>query len=189
MSHLQAIEFAGTGGGGSLMKTLPSLDADEYESDPPPTYAWHTYEKISFTWEFHNSLSIPITITDPDGMGGTNQLSAPALYQPKPGVSYPQSAAMGEPLHSLTVPADGSRNIMIIWHTRGICDQLSRFGPDGSQQFSAIHLRYTVLGLFHKSEWVNLYIPDDSIDNQYLFGLNYPSRSLCPDGYPLITSK
>lgn len=168
------------------MKTLPSLDADEYESDPPPTYAWHTYEKISFTWEFHNSLSIPITITDPDGMGGTNQLSAPALYQPKPGVSYPQSAAMGEPLHSLTVPADGSRNIMIIWRTRGTCD---RFGPDGSQQFSAIHLRYTVLGLFHKSEWVNLYIPDDSIDNQYLFGLNYPSRSLCPDGYPLITSK
>ena len=36
---------------------------------------------------------------------------------------------------------------------------------------------------------MNLYIPDDSIDNQYLFGLNYPSRSLCPDGYPLITSK
>jgi hypothetical protein len=191
VSHLQAIEFAGTGGGGSLMKRLPSVDADEYESDPPPTYGWHTDEKISFTWEFHNSLSIPITITgaDPDGMGGTNQLSAPALYQPKPGVSYPQSAAMGEPLHSLTVPADGSRNIMIIWHTRGSCDQLSRFGPDGSQQFSAIHLRYTVLGLFHKSQWVNLYIPDDSIDNQYLFGLNYPRRSLCPDGYPLITYK
>lgn len=27
VSHLQAIEFAGTRGGGSPMKTLPSLDA------------------------------------------------------------------------------------------------------------------------------------------------------------------
>ena len=58
------------------MKTLPSLDADEYESDPPPTYAWHTYEKISFTWEFHNSLSIPITITGAPGRHGRHE---PAL--------------------------------------------------------------------------------------------------------------
>ena len=60
VSHLQAIEFAGTGGGGSLMKTLPSLDADEYESDPPPTYA------LAHVREDQLHLGVPQLAVDPD---------------------------------------------------------------------------------------------------------------------------
>ena len=191
VAHLEAIAFVDTGGGGSVMKRLPTSDADQYVSDPPPTYGWHTNQQITYSWLFHNTLSVPITITgaDPDGMKGTNQVSAPSLYQPKPGVGYAQTLKQAEPLNSLEVPADGVRDILIIWHTQGDCNRLSRFGPNTSQLFSAINLRYTVLGVVHRSRWVNLYIPDDTLDNQYLFGLGYPKTSVCPDGYPLATYK
>ena len=150
VSHLQAIEFAGTGGGGSLMKTLPSLDADEYESDPPPTYAWHTYEKISFTWEFHNSLSIPITITGRTRTAWAARTSSPpqrSTSQNPESATHNQRRWVSRFTRSpfpQTVPKHHDH----LAHA-GYLRPASRFGPDGSQQFSAIHLRYTVLGLFH----------------------------------------
>src|SRR5437016_4536819 len=84
VSGVRAVGFTGTGGGGAIgMRLLPPTDAASYDlpADAPPTYGWRRGATILYGFVFHNSLSVPITVTGPTGDedGQTGLLTEPRL--------------------------------------------------------------------------------------------------------------
>jgi hypothetical protein len=192
MSSAQAIRFTGTGGGGPVgMPPLKNPEANLYDrpSDAPPNFGWHRGGYVLLGYLFHNSLSVPITITGAkrDGLNGS-ALSDPALYVPSGNRHEAYDLGHIKPLRDLHIAAGGDAEIVLVWRSQGRCADVATSTADGatSSLVERVHLEYTVLGIFHESEWVPMSEAQaPAASGAYLFAVTAPRADQCPDGYPL----
>jgi hypothetical protein len=176
------------------MRHLTPFNADSYDlaSDAPPNFGWHRDSRVFFSFIFHNSLSVPITITGlaSAGEGPSAMLNRVRLYQPRPPFTYADTRPQTmEPMHDLHIPAGGDRDIVMVWYTHGSCTKLATpAGQASSESVLQLHLAYRVMDIFSESQLVGLSMPDATNDGtpSPLFSISTPHTADCPGGYPLI---
>jgi hypothetical protein len=191
VSSEQAVGFTGTGGGGAVqMAVIKNPDASSYDvpSDVPQAYGWRRGGYVFLSYLFHNSLSVPITVTGVAPTKGTRTfLSDPTLYVPRPPRTDVYQLSLAEPLRDLSIAAGGNKEIGLLWRARGICSYWAKQAGGGqlSVPVDSVRLNYTVFGIFHETQTVPMSESQQSDGSTgYLFSVFAARTSQCPDGYP-----
>ncbi len=191
----RALSYTGTGGlvpdGLSLLKPL---DASDYfpASDAPPSYGWHRGGEVFASFVFHNSLSVPVTITGVDHPppDETWLLAGPELRRPRPGVTLASAPGQTRPAGSVHVGAGQDVELDLLWRAVDACTsgQVVAGSPGGSWTgVQSIRIRYQVLPFITHTQTVSIASPvsqpEDGLPGE-AFDVAAPVKRQCPAGYP-----
>jgi hypothetical protein len=113
-------------------------------------YAWKPGGRFVVTLDFHNSASVPVTITGVDSTfrGWVGAISGPTLQN----ASADTLEAVAGRFHAVRVPADGNRALAIVFHANP--NPKVECGTDYSDDSAT--LRFTTLGIFHNTQEIPL---------------------------------
>jgi hypothetical protein len=114
-------------------------------------YAWKRGGRFVVTLDFHNSASVPVTITGVDSTPSSDwvgTISGPTLQNASDASLEPVAGRF----HPVRVPADGSRALAIAFHANpnpGV-----ECGTDYSDDSATLH--FATLGIFHNTQEIPL---------------------------------
>jgi hypothetical protein len=113
-------------------------------------YAWKPGGRFVVTLDFHNSASVPVTITDVDSTPRAwfGAISGPTLQN----ASAASLEPVAGPFHPVRVPADGYRPLAIVFHANP--NPKVGCGTDYSVDSATLH--FTTLGIFHNTQEIPL---------------------------------
>jgi hypothetical protein len=110
-------------------------------------YRWRPGGRYVVTYAFHNSASVPVTITGVDHTFGAwvGAISGPTLQN-----ATPNFELLAGPFHPVRVPADGFREVAMVFHAnpKGECGSI--------YSVDAVTLHFTTLGIFHNTQQIPL---------------------------------
>ena len=197
LRNAEALSYTGTGGlVPDGMTILKPMDASEYDfgQGAPPSYGWHRGGQVFASFMFHNSLSVPITITGvvqppPDEI---DLLSGAQLRRPRPGVSLaskPSQTQLAGPVH---VGAGQDVELDLLWRASNAACADIPAGSAGtswiSQQSVDLHF-YQIIPFITQTQDVSIANPSNPPDDGSpgeAFNVAAPTRKLCPAGYPPV---
>jgi hypothetical protein len=139
------------GSGGTAPVGLTVVAKTPFALGGTDLYAWKRGGRFVVTLDFHNSASVPVTITGVDSTPSGDwfgAISGPTLQNASDASLEPVAG----PFHPVRVPADGYRALAIIFHanpnSRVAC------GTDYSADSATLH--FTTLGIFHNTQEIPL---------------------------------
>src|SRR5437763_7672826 len=114
----------------------------------PTAYGWRAGGRYVVELGFHNTASVPITITGTDGtyadqvgaISGPTLQNATANFRVVPGT-----------YHAVRIPADGTRIVAFVFHA----NPHAACSPDVYTD-SSVTVHFTALGVFHDTQTVQL---------------------------------
>jgi len=114
-------------------------------------YAWKPGGRFVVTLDFHNSASVPVTITGVDSTPRGDwfgAISGPTLQNASGNTLEPVAGRF----HPVRVPADGYRALAIVFHANP--NPRVGCGTDYSDDSATLH--FTTLGIFHNTQEIPL---------------------------------
>jgi hypothetical protein len=130
------------------LRILP--DDTEMIAGGPRVFGWRPGGTLDVTLQFHNSASVPVTITgvDPTPKHWVGMISGPTLEKADPGTLEPVKAAF----RPVRVAADAYGALTLVFHAnaRAVCSA----GSGSTMDSVTVH--FTTLGLFHDTQSVPL---------------------------------
>jgi hypothetical protein len=143
------------GSGGSDPGGLAVVAKTPFALGGTNLYAWKPGGRFVVTLAFHNSASVPVTITGADSTPRGDwfgAISGPTLQN----ASVGSLQSVAGRFHPVRVPADGYRALAIVFHAN----------PNPKVECGTIYsndsvtLHFTTLGIFHNSQ--NIPLGDDA---------------------------
>jgi len=130
------------------LRILPSGAEDVVGG--PRAFGWRSGGIYDVTLQFHNSASVPVTITGVDRTPGhwDGMISGPTLQRADPGSLEPTNGAF----RPVRIAADGYGALTLVFHANphAVCV----VGAASSVKDVGVH--FTTLGLFHNTQTVAL---------------------------------
>jgi hypothetical protein len=118
--------------------------------DGPAAYRWRRGGRYVVQMDFHNSASVPITVTgvdrtSPDWVG---PLAGPRLMNSSMNMRLQRG-----PFHAVRIPADGDRVIALVFYANphAMCEKAG-----GSMTAGVATVHFTTLGVFDETQAVPL---------------------------------
>ena len=114
-------------------------------------YAWKPGGRFVVTLDFHNSASVPVTITGVDSTPRGDwfgAISGPTLQNASGNTLEPVAGRF----HPVRVPADGYRALAIVFHA----NPNPRVGCGTDYSDDSATLQFTTLGIFHNTQEIPL---------------------------------
>ena len=189
----QAVSYTGTGSTAIYrLAQLKPIDGLEYDpaSDAPPTFGWHRGGSVYLSFFFHNSLSVPITITgvSPGPDYPQSVLVGPQLRRPRPGVSEAYDVDRSRPASSVHVSAGGDVELDLLWRAASDCRRIAKraHAHHALGRVDSVTIHYRMLGFLSKSEMVLIGDPGLQTSDGFpseAFEIEGPNRTQCPVGF------
>jgi hypothetical protein len=118
--------------------------------DGPRVFGWQPGGREDLILQFHNSASVPVTITGVDRTSAdwVGMIAGPTLQNANPGTLEP----LHGPFRPVHVPADGYGALTLVFHAnrRAVC------AAGGGETMDSVTVHFTTLGLFHDTQSVPL---------------------------------
>jgi hypothetical protein len=118
--------------------------------DGPAAYRWKRGGRYIVQMDFHNSASVPVTVTGVDGTGPdwVGPLAGPRLRNSSMNMRLQRGS-----FHAVRIPADGDRVIALVFYANphAICEKAG-----GSMTAGVATVHFTTLGVFDETQVVPL---------------------------------
>jgi hypothetical protein len=140
----------GAGNGGANSAGLTVVAKTPFALGGTNLYAWEPGGRFVVTLDFHNSASVPVTITGVESTprGWSGGISGPTLQNASGDTLEPVAGRF----HAVRVPADGYRALSIVFHA----NPNPKVGCGTDYLDDSATLQFTTLGIFHNTQEIPL---------------------------------